>query len=76
MNAKPGTTFDMEFIVLEQNVQYPRQVSVKRTIIIAEPCPTGQNLYRQWRAAVQRVGMRRASHVVRNGCSRRRERHP
>ncbi|CAL6330414.1 unnamed protein product [Bathycoccus prasinos] len=44
VNAKPGTTFDMEFIVLEQNVQFPRQVSVKRTIVISEPCGTGQNL--------------------------------
>ena len=43
-DANPGTTFDMEFIVFEQDAQYPRQVSVKRTIIIAEPCPTGQNL--------------------------------
>ena len=43
-NANPGTTFELEFIVFEQDAQYPRQVSVKRTIIIAEPCPTGQNL--------------------------------
>ena len=37
-------TFELEFIVFERDAQYPRQVSVKRTIIIAEPCPTGQNL--------------------------------
>jgi len=43
-DANPGTTFELEFIVFEQDAQYPRQVSVKRTIIIAEPCPTGQNL--------------------------------
>jgi len=43
-DASPGTTFELEFVVFEQDAQYPRQVSVKRTIIIAEPCPTGQNL--------------------------------
>ena len=43
-NANPGTTFDLEFIVIEQNAQYPRRTSVKRTIVIAEPCSTGQNL--------------------------------
>ncbi len=43
-DANPGTTFELEFIVFEQDAQYPRQISVKRTIIIAEPCPTGQNL--------------------------------
>ena len=73
-NANPGTTFELEFIVFEQDAQYPRQVSVKRTIIIAEPCPTGQNLcvvdgVRQ----CSRARMRRASHVIRNGCSRRRD---
>ena len=44
VNANPGATFELEFIVFEQNVQYPRQVSVKRTIVIGEPCGTGENL--------------------------------
>ncbi|CAL6334797.1 unnamed protein product [Bathycoccus prasinos] len=43
-DANPGSSFELEFIVFEQDVQYPRQVSVKRTIIIDEPCNVGYNL--------------------------------